>query len=518
MRRGLGRRELVHVFTQVAETLQLAHDKGIVHRDLKPDNVFLVNEAGDPLFVKLLDFGIAKILHGDVAPAALTETGVILGTPYYMSPGAGARRGRRSPERHLLARRDDVPRLHRPPALRRRLDDGRAHAPHHRGARSRRASIGAVDQATERMILRCMAKRRRGSLPEHARGRADAAAPARAARPGDPRAHDRERAAPAPRSPARRRCIRAAPTPRARPRGPTPPRRAEPTRRPRSRRRAEPTRRPSPDAERRLRAARSRRRAEPTRPSTRRAAPYGSVAARTPGPAYTPPARAGAGQRLRARARRRPYPGTIREPRDRRAPGCPSPRWWAGVRRRPTPASPRKGRRRRCTCRAGPCSRRSSALGPGLPAGGETTRGLAATGVTRPARGPSTAAILLRRGGDGRRRRRSAPSSSTGRRSRLPARPGAEPPRDGAAGHCAGHPRAARSRRPRRRPALPRPPSPRPPPRRAPSRAPPCPPRSRSPRRRCPSAASIPSRDPPPAATATAPKKPASTDIRSPFE
>ena len=55
MRNGLGKPQLVHVFRQVAETLQLAHDKGIVHRDLKPDNVFLVNDAGDPLFVKLLD-------------------------------------------------------------------------------------------------------------------------------------------------------------------------------------------------------------------------------------------------------------------------------------------------------------------------------------------------------------------------------------------------------------------------------------------------------------------------------
>src|SRR5262249_43500897 len=71
----------------VAETLDIAHEKGIVHRDLKPDNVFLVEEGDDPNFVKLLDFGIAKILHGEGAnKGGLTETGVILGTPYYMSP------------------------------------------------------------------------------------------------------------------------------------------------------------------------------------------------------------------------------------------------------------------------------------------------------------------------------------------------------------------------------------------------------------------------------------------------
>jgi serine/threonine-protein kinase len=80
----LARAELIHVFIQVAETLALAHDRGIVHRDLKPDNVFLVPDGSDPLFVKILDFGIAKLLHDN--PVDLTETGVILGTPYYMSP------------------------------------------------------------------------------------------------------------------------------------------------------------------------------------------------------------------------------------------------------------------------------------------------------------------------------------------------------------------------------------------------------------------------------------------------
>jgi tRNA A-37 threonylcarbamoyl transferase component Bud32 len=80
----LSRPDLLHVFGQMAESLDLVHAQGIVHRDLKPDNVFLVNESGDPLFVKLLDFGIAKAMHAQAS--GLTETGVILGTPYYMSP------------------------------------------------------------------------------------------------------------------------------------------------------------------------------------------------------------------------------------------------------------------------------------------------------------------------------------------------------------------------------------------------------------------------------------------------
>src|SRR5205807_7613756 len=52
--------------------------------DLKPDNVVLVNDDGDPFFVKLVDFGIAKMMQSKASN--LTETGVILGTPYYMAP------------------------------------------------------------------------------------------------------------------------------------------------------------------------------------------------------------------------------------------------------------------------------------------------------------------------------------------------------------------------------------------------------------------------------------------------
>jgi serine/threonine-protein kinase len=80
----LQRRDLEHVFVQVAETLEKAHRAGIIHRDLKPDNVVLVEDEGDPFFVKLVDFGIAKVLQSKASD--LTETGVILGTPYYMSP------------------------------------------------------------------------------------------------------------------------------------------------------------------------------------------------------------------------------------------------------------------------------------------------------------------------------------------------------------------------------------------------------------------------------------------------
>lgn len=73
-----------HVVSQLCDTLSVAHAQGIVHRDLKPSNVFLIHSAEDPRFVKLTDFGVAKMLvaHG----MRLTSTGVPLGTPHYMAP------------------------------------------------------------------------------------------------------------------------------------------------------------------------------------------------------------------------------------------------------------------------------------------------------------------------------------------------------------------------------------------------------------------------------------------------
>ncbi|MFO0571100.1 MAG: bifunctional serine/threonine-protein kinase/formylglycine-generating enzyme family protein [Polyangiaceae bacterium] len=75
---------------QVGGALASAHERGIVHRDIKPHNVFIVAGAlDDALSVKVLDFGIAKLLGEDALPgagSALTETGTIVGSPPYMSP------------------------------------------------------------------------------------------------------------------------------------------------------------------------------------------------------------------------------------------------------------------------------------------------------------------------------------------------------------------------------------------------------------------------------------------------
>ena len=78
---------------QCCSGLAASHAKGIIHRDLKPDNLFLVHRGGDENFVKILDFGIAK-LTATSATNAKTRTGTLIGTPAYMSPEQCAGRGR----------------------------------------------------------------------------------------------------------------------------------------------------------------------------------------------------------------------------------------------------------------------------------------------------------------------------------------------------------------------------------------------------------------------------------------
>src|SRR5678816_3412767 len=74
------------ILMQITKGLRAAHGNGIIHRDMKPENVYLIQREGRPDFVKVLDFGIAKIVNDDAGGPALTQTGMIFGTPEYMSP------------------------------------------------------------------------------------------------------------------------------------------------------------------------------------------------------------------------------------------------------------------------------------------------------------------------------------------------------------------------------------------------------------------------------------------------
>lgn len=82
----LGAAEAVAIMQQTLAALSVAHSARIVHRDLKPDNVFLTQDAQGNLFVRLLDFGIAKIMDAAGGMGSKTKTGALIGTAGYMSP------------------------------------------------------------------------------------------------------------------------------------------------------------------------------------------------------------------------------------------------------------------------------------------------------------------------------------------------------------------------------------------------------------------------------------------------
>jgi len=72
------------ILAQLCDALHCAHERGVVHRDLKPDNVFVLKRRGKSHFVKLVDFGIAKLR--DAPAGSHTAAGMIVGTPEYMAP------------------------------------------------------------------------------------------------------------------------------------------------------------------------------------------------------------------------------------------------------------------------------------------------------------------------------------------------------------------------------------------------------------------------------------------------
>ncbi len=83
------------ILLQTCEALQAAHDHKIIHRDLKPDNIYLIVHKGRKNFVKVVDFGIAKVTDDEGQSTGKTQTGMVMGTPAYMSPEQAGGMGNR---------------------------------------------------------------------------------------------------------------------------------------------------------------------------------------------------------------------------------------------------------------------------------------------------------------------------------------------------------------------------------------------------------------------------------------
>ncbi|NOK22026.1 serine/threonine-protein kinase [Corallococcus carmarthensis] len=82
----LGEARVVRIALQILSALSDAHGAGVIHRDLKPENIMVEQRRNEPDFVKVLDFGIAKITDSQDEGPALTRAGFVCGTPEYMSP------------------------------------------------------------------------------------------------------------------------------------------------------------------------------------------------------------------------------------------------------------------------------------------------------------------------------------------------------------------------------------------------------------------------------------------------
>lgn len=151
--------EALRVTIGVLNALEASHDMGLVHRDIKPGNVMFDRKGN----VKVMDFGIARALESGVT--SMTQTGMVVGTPQYLSPEQGAGQAGGRPLRPLLGRGDALRDDHRSAGLRRRLGllDRVQARPGGAMRRRPRSTRGSLRRSTGSSRRRCARTRRTAS-------------------------------------------------------------------------------------------------------------------------------------------------------------------------------------------------------------------------------------------------------------------------------------------------------------------------------------------------------------------
>ena len=126
------------IIGELCEVLQAAHDEGIIHRDLKPANLMVVEPDTPRERIKVMDFGLAKLVDGEIAPQGdRHERRFRRRHARLHLPGAGPRRGDGPPRRPVLRRRDDLRTADRPAAVQRADEHGHPARPRDRARRRR---------------------------------------------------------------------------------------------------------------------------------------------------------------------------------------------------------------------------------------------------------------------------------------------------------------------------------------------------------------------------------------------
>ena len=171
MEGALPRRKAVELAQAIARGLSAAHEKGIIHRDLKPANVFLTDDGG----VKILDFGLAKVVTSPAAPDTPTAVEPDRarsrdGNGWIHVARTGARESARSPLRHLLLRRHPLRDARGSARVSRRLRGGNDGGdPQGRTRPSSPPRLRTVSPALERVVQHCLEKNPERAVPVRAR-------------------------------------------------------------------------------------------------------------------------------------------------------------------------------------------------------------------------------------------------------------------------------------------------------------------------------------------------------------